>query len=172
MSVLSCSWFCRALRCEWTVNQPTAAPRPSDGRIHGDMPKMATQINSFVWISVRVPFHLSETAAGESEGNVKHWAKAKRCELSAGSSPVNSGASSPFYLLAMTKNSWGFDSTTIVFFNKSYINLMPTWRLLFTFPHQYDLISLENKYNGLHSGTRLKNNLLYCCFIARNIYVT
>lgn len=86
--------------------------------------------------------------------------------------PPHSGASFPFYLLEMTKNSWGFDITTIVFFNKSYINLMPTWRLLFIFPHQYDLISLENKYYGLHSGTRLKNNLLSCCFIARNIYVT
>lgn len=49
---------------------------------------------------------------------------------------------------------------------------MLTHRLLFTFSHQFHLISLENKYSDLHSGTKLKSNLLYYCFIANTIHVT
>lgn len=51
MRVLSCDWFCKALRSEWTVSQLTAAWRPSDCRIHGNLPKMVTQINPCVWNS-------------------------------------------------------------------------------------------------------------------------
>lgn len=51
MRVLSCYWFCKALHSEWTVSQLTVARRPSDCRIHGNLPKMVTQINPFVWNS-------------------------------------------------------------------------------------------------------------------------
>lgn len=49
---------------------------------------------------------------------------------------------------------------------------MLTCMLLFTFSHKCHLISLENKYSDLHSGIKLKSNLLYCCFIANTIRVT
>lgn len=134
MSVLSCYGFCKALNCEWTLNQLTAALRLSDGRIHGNGPKMATQINPFVWNSQwECTFIFQRLLLGSGVVMWNTEQKRNSDGLATGPSPRKQWGSSSFSSARDDREQLGiWHCHHNVLFNKSDINLMLT-RKLFLF---------------------------------------
>ena len=174
MSVLSCYWFCKALNCEWTVNQLTAALRPSDGRIHGDTPKMATQINPFVWNSQwESTFIFQRLLLGSGVVMWNTEQKQNSDGLATGSSPRKRWGFFSFLSARDDREQLGIwychHNVLLIKVILIYCSHVSSF---FTFSQQCHLIRPENKYNDLHSGTKLKSNLWSLCFIANSIRVT